>query len=143
MIDLPGLRTHIAEAGAAAMVWGVNDCCLFVADWVRIATALDPAVEWRGGYVDRRGAMRLLRRRGGLLAVVSAALDDLGLPRTDDPLTGDVGVVTATIAVRRGRTIVSPVAAIRIGRLWAVKGAAGMVGADLETIAAWRIVPNE
>lgn len=138
-LNVPNLDDHIAVGGGRPFVWGVNDCSLFAADWVRSRTGLDPASDWRGAYTTMRTAHRLLADRGGLLAVISNAMDGLGFARTDDPLSGDVGVVTVPTAIRRGKIVTSDVAAIRVGRLWAVKARRGMAAGEFPCLAAWSI----
>ena len=140
--NLPPLADWLAREGARPVVWGVNDCCLFVADWVVAVTGRDPATPWRGAYRGERAAHRILTRGGGLLAVVAPAFDGVGLARTDDPLTGDIGVVVAPVAVRRGRIVERPVAALRVGRLWAVKSQSGIAAGEFVALAAWRVTPE-
>lgn len=139
MANVPGLDAWIATDGGAAFVWGATDCCLFVADWVAARSGRDPAAAWRGSYRSLRQAHRLLKRRGGIVAAVSLEMDRLGFERTSDPLPGDVAIVTVPSGFRSGRIHYSDVAAIRVGRLWAVKGHRGMAGGDFPVRVAWAL----
>lgn len=44
--------------------WGHNDCALWCADWVNIATGRDFASQWRGLYATERELNDLLASRG-------------------------------------------------------------------------------
>ena len=142
MSNLSLLDAHVSDEGARPFIWGRRDCCLFVADWVRLATGLDPAAHWRGTYADQRSARRRLADRGGFEGAVAAEMDRLGFRRTEDPLTGDVAIVKVLVCVRRGRILEREVGAIRIGRLWAVKGRHGVAGGRFPVVAAWAIEPE-
>ncbi len=54
--------------------WGANDCCLFAADWVALATGKDPAADLRGTYSTALSAQRIVADAGGLAQLVEAAL---------------------------------------------------------------------
>jgi hypothetical protein len=54
--------------------WGVNDCCLFAADWVALATGKDPAAELRGTYSTALSAQRIVADAGSLAQLVEEAL---------------------------------------------------------------------
>jgi hypothetical protein len=136
------LAAHVRALGFRPFVWGETDCCLFVADWVREVTGIDPAAEWRGCYWSLRTARRLCRHHGGIVAAICREMDAL-FSRTDDPLPGDVGIVRAPVGVRDGRLVQQEVGAIRTGDLWTVKGRTGVGGADFPLVAAWRILPKE
>lgn len=143
-INVPGLRDWIAVEGARLVVWGVNDCCLFAADWVLGLTGIDPAARWRGTYRSEREAHRKIKAAGGFLAAIGPEMDRAGFARTDDPTTGDVGIVEAPVAIRKGTIITRPVAAIRVGKRWAVKSSNGIAAdADFVCLAAWSIPPKE
>lgn len=139
MINVPGLADHVGGEGARPFEWGRRDCCLFVADWVRLATGLDPAASWRGRYGSLREALRLTKGRGGFVEAISAEMDRLGFARTADPLPGDVGLVRAPVGIRDGRLVQQVVGAIRTGRLWSVKARRGVGGADFPLVVAWSL----
>jgi hypothetical protein len=68
--------------------WGVNDCCLFAADWVALATGKDPAAELRGTYSTALEAHRHITAAGGLAALAEDALTRNGFSRVDASLVG-------------------------------------------------------
>lgn len=108
---------------------GTNDCVLTVADWVLANGHPDPAAPFRGRYRTALGRERIVRREGGMLAVMEAGAARAGLVATDNPLRGDVGLV------RMGNWTV---AAICLGGFWAAKGEGLTVG-PAEVLKAWRV----
>lgn len=88
------LHIFVHRHGASAFVRGRLDCALFAADWVREATGVDHAAEFRGRYRSKRGAVRALRQHGtGTLAETVTA--KLGRPLRTHLLAqrGDVVMV--------------------------------------------------
>lgn len=70
--------------------WGSNDCVLFAADCVLAMTGVDHAAQFRG-YTTAVHAARLIKKLGGLEAIVTRAL---GLPQALHEVTaGDVVLV--------------------------------------------------
>lgn len=67
---------------------GTNCCVSFAADCVLELTGHDHLGEHRGAFTSDRAALRLLREKGGMRAMVSAAL---GMPR--HPATAQRGDV--------------------------------------------------
>ena len=108
---------------------GEADCILTVADWVVLNGHPDPAAPFRGRYRTALGRERIVRREGGMLAVMEAGAARAGLEATENPLRGDVGLV---------RMADRTVAAICLNRLWAAKGAGVVVG-PAEVLKAWRV----
>lgn len=73
--------------------YGEADCALFMADWIRAKRGIDPAAPWRGRYETPMQALRIVKRAGGLKAIVGKALRSHGIVETDDPKAGDIAVV--------------------------------------------------
>jgi hypothetical protein len=67
------LAAYIESKRSEPFAWGSNDCCLFAADWVQIATGHDIAAQWRGSYTTALGARRALDEGGGIEALVEQA----------------------------------------------------------------------
>ena len=67
------LAAYIERKRHEAFAWGSNDCCLFAADWVQIATGRDIAAQWRGQYATALSAHRALNRGGGIERLVDQA----------------------------------------------------------------------
>ena len=62
--------------------WGVNDCCLFTADFIAAITGVDLAQGIRGSYHDALGAARFVKAMGGIDGIADAILDFNGFKRT-------------------------------------------------------------
>ena len=71
--------------------WGVNDCCLFVADMALAITGVDPAATFRGKYESELGAMR--------------ALYNQGFDSVEAVLTHAFGPTVSRLEVRRGDVV--------------------------------------
>lgn len=84
LIDLP--------KNAPPFEWGVSDCALWAANWVRDITGRDIAEAFRGHYSSAPGAVRALKRYGAGSLV--ATMSDL-LPIVPTPGRGDLVAVTA------------------------------------------------
>jgi len=65
--------------------WGVNDCCLFAADWALLFTGQDPAADMRGTYGSALSAKRLLDAAGGVVSLADKRLLALGWGVTPPP----------------------------------------------------------
>lgn len=126
------LDQFLDRASAEPFVDGKADCALMVADWVMVAMGVpDPAIEFRGKYASAFGRERLLRRLGGLSAVMGRQAAVLGVREASEAISGDVGVI------RLGK---QTLAGIFTGRLWAVKSSRG-VDALMpdDVLIAWRV----
>lgn len=118
-------------------VWGQHDCALWTADWGLILTGIDGGARWRGTYDDENGCISVLRRDGGLVAVVGEGTALMGFTPLPDPLTaqrGDIGVVE--VGVARGDPLL---AAICVGRTWAALSERGVRYLRAQPIASWRV----
>lgn len=113
---------------------GRHDYGLMLADWVAVAMRLerDPAEGIRGKYRSQHDAP------SSWPLAVGRACRRLGLRRTQDPLTGDIGVLRAQDGLRD-----VAVGAIRSGSGWFVLTVDGVVwtSSPLRIIAAWRVEP--
>lgn len=130
------LQAFLDRATRTPFAYGEDDCCLWLADWLVWLGWPDPAADLRGRYRTALGCARVLRREGGVLAVVGRCAAVAGLARTDAPVAGDVGVVRAQ--TDRGETLVG---ALCVGRRWAMRGE-GLVVALAPPIAAWSVPQN-
>jgi hypothetical protein len=68
------LADFIHSKATTPFEWGVNDCALFAADCVKAITDIDLATDLRGTYATAREAYELIKDRGGLEAIATAAL---------------------------------------------------------------------
>ena len=94
---------------------GTLDCGVFMADWVRERMGVDPIADVRGTYDSERQFLRILRREGGFEASCAARLKAVGWKETKIPKAGDVIVVMAPYAVRRGETQRRPTGGLFVG----------------------------
>ncbi|RZJ19129.1 MAG: hypothetical protein EON91_02730 [Brevundimonas sp.] len=125
------LSAFLEEMACRPFVDGERDCALTVADWVMTATGCpDPAAHLRGRYRTALGRERLLRKLGGLEAVMADCAAKASLAEVTNPVRGDVGLIEAG---RRG------FAAICLGGRWAVKGLGVEVLTPDRVIRAWGI----
>lgn len=117
---------------------GAADCGLTVADWVMVATGCpDPAHDVRGRYRTAMGRERMVRRAGGLVALVERCAARANLPDQANPVREDIGVI---------RVGDQTLAGICLGRAkagwmrWALKTREGLsvVPSD-EVLRAWRV----
>lgn len=125
-----GLPQFLREAASRPFSAGTFDCVLMACDWVKIVRKVDPAKPWRGRYSTRLEALRIIAKAGGLAAVVADGMARAGLATTDDPLPGDVGVVTI-----EGETVM----AIRTMIGWASIGPRGVIVGNGPVQAAWSV----
>lgn len=74
---------------------GVMDCGVFMADWVRIASGIDPIADVRGSYSSVEEFDRILDREGGFVKSCSLRMRRSGWVRT---MTSEVGYVAIVMA---------------------------------------------
>jgi hypothetical protein len=72
------LAAYIDRKRNEPFAWGVNDCCLFGADWIQLCTGLDPAATLRGTYDRALSGVRVLENHGGLIGTIQAHMEPLG-----------------------------------------------------------------
>lgn len=109
--------------------WGSHDCCLWAASAVLALTGTDPAQPWRHGYLNERGAMRILNSIGGLegAGALCGVPIDIGLAAI-----GDVGLVRWPDGTRS--------LGVRGAGLWMCAGDAGLVHLPLDAAEmAWGV----
>jgi len=118
------LAAYIDRKRNEPFSWGVNDCCLFGADWIQLCTGLDPAATLRGTYDRALSGVRVLEKHGGLIGTIQAHMEPLGFK----PI-GQGFAARGDIAVRdcgNGDTM-----AILIGSSIAYVGKDGLLFAEL------------
>ena len=113
-----------------------------MADWVLQLTGIDPIADVRGRYHSERQFRRILRKEGGFEQACADRLARAGFVETATPLAGDVVVVLAPYAQRRGVIQRRPTGAIAASdRMRAVATSdLGIVIADrsaLPDVRAW------
>jgi hypothetical protein len=128
------LGAFLASAGRTPFAFGSHDCLLWLADWAREVTGVDPAEDLRGRYRTWLGCQRFIAKRGGVEAIVAACAARVGAPRTACAKAGDAGVVQAL--TDRG---VMPVGAICTGERWAMLAPEGLISIPARPLAAWAL----
>lgn len=106
------LTEYIADRKEIPFEWGKNDCCLFVGDWVALATGEDVAADFRGKYSNEKGAFKLLFKQGlnDVKSIFKARLNpeinpyyarrgDLALVRHNGELVGGIIQINAVACV--------------------------------------------
>lgn len=121
---------------AARFEWGRCDCVLAVADYVAAVTGRDPAEDLRLTYGSAGECQRMTRFFTDPMGVVAPRMDAIGLPRTQAPRRGDVGLILAPHGAH-----VQPYGAICVGPdQWGVKVEDGAeVLRPVKVLAAWRV----
>lgn len=123
------LNNLILARHAQPFAWGANDCCIFAADVVYALTGVDHAAELRGRYRSAAGAARVLRERGGVQGIATAALGDPISPLMAQ--RGDVVMVPS----EHGEAL-----AVCIGATCVVPGPRGLATVRMSAaLAAWRV----
>lgn len=100
---MPSLADYLAGLRLRRWRPGELDCGIFMADWVRALTGRDPIADVRGTYQSERQFLRIVRREGGFEASCAARLAAAGFVETATPASGDLMIVLAPYAVRRGK----------------------------------------
>lgn len=133
---LERLRAYLRWVAREPLSYGVHDCLLgLMGGWVLAETGRDPAAPFRGRYRTEIGAYRLIRRAGGMIALVDEGLAAVGIDRTVNPALGDVGLVE--VGTSRGPELVG---AIRTSVGWAsLKQPRGIKVGQPRCAAAWAV----
>jgi hypothetical protein len=127
------LSLFLTELRSRAFVWGECDCLMSVADWVLRKTDRDPASGWRGSYHSARGAYRIIKHAGGIVAHTDHCMTAIGIAQSHGIQRGDVGIV---------ETYAGLMGAICLREdLWAIKTADGnsIAAAPFPVCAVWHL----
>lgn len=127
---MDALSEFLRAAAMRPFLLGEWDCGAFTAAWVLQVRGVDPGIEWRSRYRTALGLVRLLKRRGGMVAHFDACLAAVGVARTDTPKRGDVAVVETP----QGET-----GAIVLGGTVAMLKGPGIIVRRAPILAAWSV----
>lgn len=72
--------SYLARTARAPFAWGTMDCVMWATGAVLAVRGIDPVAHLRGAYDGPRGAARLLRREGGMEAMLDRAMARLDGP---------------------------------------------------------------
>lgn len=103
------LENYITSA-TEPTIWGVNDCTMWAADWVRLVSGRDLATV---AYSSESEARALIECRGGLLNIWDTALASAGFFESHAPQIGDVGLVETRLSGPVGVIFTNGVLALR------------------------------
>lgn len=127
------LGAYLQSAVSRPWKWGKWDCCRFAAEWCIRRGRGDPMDFLKPLYASEFQAMRTIHEGGGIIALWSRGMADIGAPVVVQPEAGDVGIVESL--TDRG---IEQVGAIYVGQRWAMLGIHGMVFAPATPIKVWR-----
>lgn len=127
------LGAYLQTAISRPWKWGKWDCCRFAAEWCVRRGCGDPMSFLKPLYTSEFQALRIIREGGGLTALWSRGMADIGAQEVDEPALGDVGIVQSV--TERGT---EEVCAIFTGKRWAMLGIHGLICAPAEPIKVWR-----
>lgn len=118
---------------------GTLDCSVFMADWVREVTGRDPIADVRGKYTTDKQMWKIVRAEGGFEVACAARLAAVGMRETNAPRPGDITMVSAPYAERRGKIQRRPTGAIysHAGTSAVITSDMGLLFAPLPVIKAW------
>lgn len=128
-MDLPAF---LESALRRPFAWGRFDCALFAGAWAEALTGVDAGAPWRGRYSTALGCARLLKREGGLVAVMDRGAMLAGFTPTRTAFAGCVGAVAVTGP--RGPDLAG---AVFTGRRWALLTPGGLMFATPPPTAMW------
>jgi hypothetical protein len=127
------LGAYLQRALRTPWVYGQWDCVGFIAGWCIERGRPDP-MTMRGRYSTARGALRIMKRSGGLAALVGNAMARVAIPQVQgEPEPGDIGVIITPTDDRTNRAC-----AIWTGARWASLGVRGLICQPAEHVALWR-----
>jgi len=113
--------------------YGSADCLTWMAPWVLARRGVDPGTGIRETYSTEFGALRIVRKAGGMVPFLDGVFAPLGIVRAAAPRPGDVAVV-------QGRPDEGEIGGLVLERLVAcLARPAGLFLRPTPIIAAWRI----
>lgn len=132
------LSRYLGEVASRRFAFGVMDCCVLMADWLVRCGLPDAMADRRGVYASYREYRTLMRREGGIVASCRRRFAAIGLPPRPQPMRGDVGLVSAPLAVGR-RLMFVPTGAICLSPEMSVviTPDSGLVGSPMKVLHAW------
>lgn len=129
---LSPLYVEVHRWASLEFIWGETDCCLVCCDWVASQTGIDPADEIRMTYSNMGECQRVTGYLRDPLTISTRLMEEVaGLPRTSNPVAGDVGVIKV---MQRG--VVRAVGGLCLGEEgWATKSPDGTT-----TLSRWSVL---
>lgn len=136
------LSDYLASVARRPFKPGSLDCCIFMADWIRMVIGRDPIADRRGTYATTREYRKMLHQEGGFVVACDARAKTIGLRETAAPQVGDPMLVSAPVGVRHGKVLRFPTGSICVSDTMraVVSSDRGLVIAHadyLPTVKAW------
>lgn len=134
------LYAEVHRWATLPFIWGETDCCLVCCDWIASQTGIDPAADIRMTYSTPGECQKETGYLRDPVTISTRLMEDVaGLPRTDQPVAGDVGIIKIA---QEGR--IQAVGGLCLGKAgWAVKSQGGATtlspGAVLGVMRAWGV----
>lgn len=119
------------------MIWGVNDCCLFIANLAVELGFDDPAERFRNQYDDEVGAVRFVEEAGGIVRLINQSLASVGIGKTKKPTNGDCGCVHVNDET---------MGAIYYADTWWIKANDGLIACppdEVRVLGVWQLSREE
>jgi hypothetical protein len=127
------LSDYLEWALGEAFGWGSHDCGFLTVGWVAKASGIDVLDKWRGRYSTELGCARVVRRAGGLEAILGEAAERASWPKVKTPFPGCVGIIQGVTT----EGLMAPGMGIYTGRRWASCGERGLVMTPANHHAVW------
>ena len=144
---LDGLDDFLVRERGRRWSWSHTNCALWVADWIRDVSGIDPAAGMRGRADSPESWKALLAAEGGFVPIIGHAMDCCGFERTQSPDRGDVAIVSVPIAMCDRMPVVGTVAAICAAHgfrsawpLFVTRSINGLHYERFAMVTAWRMV---
>lgn len=133
------LVDYLDDVSGRDCAFGRLDCAVLMADWLMCCGRPDPMPDRRGTYATERAYRAAIRSEGGIVASCRARFARIGLRPTTSPREGDVALVLAPYAERRGRPLCRPTGGIMRdgGEVALLDWPRGVIGVMLPVLAAW------
>ena len=120
------LAETIEAAKKRPFSWGKFDCCIFISECVIAQTGVDPMPEFRGHYTTKTGANRVVKKYGGLEAVINSKFKRI----TKNELSrGDLVMFKSPEGLTMGAVF---------NQIWAPTES-GVNAVNCEILACWRV----
>jgi len=114
--------------------WQSLDCCRWVARWIVDQGHGNPMDHIGHSYATKLGAIRVIRRGGGLVALWSKGMDAIGLTAVTEPSPGAVAVISVPTD-----DALDQACGIWTGQRWAMLHERGLVFGVGEPLKIWNV----
>jgi hypothetical protein len=122
------LNAVISEWQNKQFKYGTADCCIFAGACIKAVCGVDPSADWQGSYRTANGAHKVLKKIGGLEAVL-----DKHFKRIDLKLV-QRGDVCLHILADGSKSL-----AIWWANYWWAMGENGCVRIDCKPVIVWGV----